>query len=360
MKQRILEHLGALVSCDTSKPAETMQVDDPIMQYAAEQLQAAGFTTEFQDLGQGRVNLVAKRGAPKLLLNCHLDTVPVDPKWTLDPFSLTEAGDKVHGLGSCDIKGAAACMLTAVEATDHDVAVLFNTDEEAGHGDCIEYFLTHTDWHPSAVVVAEPTEAKAVRRHRGFASFSAIFQGEAAHTSMANAAGHSAAHDAVRWSHAALALTEPGGILEHARFNIGILEGGVASNVVNSQMLVRFGFRPRPGDDGPEMAAALRACLPADASVEWTERFLAPPLDTSDEVAAFLTHTGLTEGDYVDFWTEAALFHQAGHPTIVLGPGNIAQAHQADECVAIDSLVQTAKAYTQTIEAGVPEVTHVA
>ena len=63
MKQRILEHLGALVSCDTSKPAETMQVDDPIMQYAAGQLQAAGFTTEFQDLGQGRVNLVAKRGA---------------------------------------------------------------------------------------------------------------------------------------------------------------------------------------------------------------------------------------------------------------------------------------------------------
>ena len=52
MKQRILEHLGALVSCDTSKPAETMQVDDPIMQYAAGQLQAAGFTTEFQDLGR--------------------------------------------------------------------------------------------------------------------------------------------------------------------------------------------------------------------------------------------------------------------------------------------------------------------
>ena len=159
MKQRILEHLGALVSCDTSKPAETMQVDDPIMQYAAVQLQAAGFTTEFQDLGQGRVNLVAKRGTPKLLLNCHLDTVPVDPKWTLDPFTLTEAGDKVHGLGSCDIKGAAACMLTAVEATDHDVAVLFNTDEEAGHGDCIEHFLAHTDWHPSAVVVAEPQPA---------------------------------------------------------------------------------------------------------------------------------------------------------------------------------------------------------
>ena len=124
----------------------------------AGQLQAAGFTTEFQDLGQGRVNLVAKRGTPKLLLNCHLDTVPVDPKWTLDPFTLTEAGDKVHGLGSCDIKGAAACMLTAVEATDHDVAVLFNTDEEAGHGDCIEHFLAHTDWHPCGGV-AEATEA---------------------------------------------------------------------------------------------------------------------------------------------------------------------------------------------------------
>ena len=104
------------------------------------------------------------------------------------------------------------------------------------------------------------------------------------------------------------------------------------------------------------MAAALRACLPADASVEWTERFLAPPLDTNDEVAAFLAHTGLTEGDDVDFWTEAALFHQAGHPTIVLGPGNIAQAHQADEWVAIDSLVPP-QGYTHTIKVGVPEVT---
>ena len=186
-----------------------MQVDDPIMQYAAGQLQAAGFTTQFQDLGQGRVNLFAKRGTPKLLLNCHLDTVPVDPKWTLDPFTLTEAGDKVHGLGSCDIKGAAACMLTAVEATDHDVAVLFNTDEEAGHGDCIEHFLAHTDWHPSVVVVAE------LKPKRCGVTAACFVLGHLPRRSRPPAwptPPDTRPRTTVRWSHAALALTEPGGI----------------------------------------------------------------------------------------------------------------------------------------------------
>ena len=335
-----------------------MNADDPILHYAAEVLGAAGCSVEITDLGSGLLTLEARRGDPKILLNCHLDTVAADPHWTHEPFALTRAGDRVHGLGACDIKGAAACMLATIEATDHDVAILFNSDEEAGQGHCIEHFLAERDWTPEAVVVAEPTDARAVRRHRGFASFAAVFTGTAGHTSMATMSGRSAAHDAVRWGQAALELTRTGGPLEHARFNIGAIEGGVASNVVNSWTSVRFGFRPRPGDDGEAMLEAIRDCVPEGATTTWSQRFFAPPLDTDDRVDEFLRRTGLETGPDVDFWTEAALFHHAGLPTVVLGPGDIAQAHQADEWVAIDSLVRTAEAYGRILRTASPEATH--
>lgn len=358
MNDRILEHLSRLVAVDTSDPPKTMNADDPILHYAAEVLAAAGCSVQVTDLGSGLLTLEARRGDPKILLNCHLDTVAADPHWTHDPFSLTRAEDRVHGLGACDIKGAAACMLATIEATDHDVAILFNSDEEAGQGHCIEHFLAHRDWTPEAVVVAEPTDAHAVRRHRGFASFTAVFTGTAGHTSMAKMSGRSAAHDAVRWGQASLELTRPGGLLERARFNIGAIEGGTASNVVNSRTSVRFGFRPRPGDDGEAMLNAIQACVPEGATATWTQRFFAPPLDTDARVEELLERAELATGPDVDFWTEAALFHQAGFPTIVLGPGDIAQAHQADEWVTIDSLDRTADAYGRILRTASLETTH--
>lgn len=364
----ILDHLRVLVAADSSNPATQVNPSHRAVTHAAHVLERAGFSVSIDDLGSGCVNLLAVRGDADVhtgtLFNCHLDTVMVNPNWTRDPFTLAVEGDgddaKAFGLGACDIKGAAACLLAVAEATDEPMAILFTTDEEGGKGVCVTSFLESWGERWSRVVVAEPTGAHAVLQHRGFASFEITFSGKPGHTSGANVAADSAVHKAARWMNAALDLAEPGGVLDGSRFNIGIVSGGVASNVVASETIVRFGFRPEPDADAEslmnERVAALRSVLPLDESAVWTDRFLAPPLILDDAMAKMVSAWGLVEGPGVDFWTEAALFAAGtdrvyGLPAMVLGPGHISQAHTADEFVDVSQLLACANAYASIVMA---------
>lgn len=346
----MLAHLRQLVAGDTSDPA-AICAEHPLLEYLREVLQGAGFRVQIDDFGGGAVNCLARRGAPRLLLNCHLDTVAADPHWSCDPFELHIADGRARGLGACDIKGAASAILCAVQDGDAPVAILFSTDEESGRGTCISRFLEHSEWRPDLVVVAEPTEARAVASHRGFASFALTFEGVAAHTSVAGAGATSAAHQAMRWGARVLALAEPGGTLEQARFNIGILQGGQNSNVICSRTLVRCSMRPRPGDDVQQLVRILRDAVPDGARYHWQQRFFAPALQPRDEVLAMVRNLGLAPGDAVDFWTEAALFADAGLAAMVLGPGDIAQAHSADEFVQLEQLERARHSYASIIDA---------
>lgn len=349
-------HLESLVGFDTSDPVPTVTADHAIIAYAAGVLEAAGCVVTVEDLGGGCVNLLAVRGdgSPAILFNNHLDTVHVDPGWQRDPFSLTIEDGLAFGLGTCDIKGAAACLLAAVETTDEPVAVLLTTDEEGGKGTCIEHFIRTRSFDPEVVVVAEPTRCEAVAQHRGFASFEVTFQGSAGHTSAPDATAGSAIHMAVRWADQALSLAESE--LADSRFNIGVMQGGTASNVVSSTAKMRFGFRPAPGADamerGRRVLRVLKDLLPNGAS-GWTDRFLAPPLTASETALEAIKRWGIDRGPDVDFWTEAALFEAGGLPAVVIGPGDIAQAHTADEFVEIAQLERGVDTYTRIIREGV-------
>ena len=371
--EHILDHLRALVAADTSDPVATMSPTHGAVTHCVRTLSAAGFEVSIDDLGDGCVNVLAFRGGSNahtgVLFNCHLDTVKVNPNWTRDPFTLSVEEDgpgaKAYGLGACDIKGAAACLLAVAVATDQPMAILFTTDEEGGKGTCVNSFVRA---HASAwdrVVVAEPTGAKIVCQHRGFASFEVMFRGTAGHTSRANASAGSAIHRAVRWMNSALELAGPGGVLDGSRFNIGIVNGGTASNVVAAEVTVRFGFRPEPGADAAaktdERVRALKVLLPEhsliDGSVEWIDRFLAPPLTADVRTATVAEEWGVGMGSDVDFWTEAALFAAGAGtsgvlPAVVLGPGDIAQAHAADEFVLVSQLEKCAQAYASIVHAG--------
>ncbi|MBZ0171852.1 MAG: M20/M25/M40 family metallo-hydrolase, partial [Phycisphaerales bacterium] len=231
MIDRVLEHLVTLVAADTSDPPSTVRREHPAIAYCVQVLEAFGCDVMVEDLGGGCVNVRALRGKPGecgVLFNCHLDTVRADPGWRRNPFAVAVEGGRAYGLGSCDIKGAAACLLSAAETTDQPLAVLLTTDEEGGKGRCIEHFLKTRGFDPAIVVVAEPTRCAAVAQHRGFASFEVTFRGHAGHSSDTDAASGSATHAAIRWAQEALRLAEDG--LADSRFNIGIIEGGTASN----------------------------------------------------------------------------------------------------------------------------------
>ena len=351
MLDEVLRHLRMLVSFDTRNPPRAIGTGG-IFDYIRAQL--PGFEVEVTDHGAGAVSLFARRGAPARLFNVHLDTVPDSPAWTADPLKLRVTEDRAIGLGACDIKGAAACLLAAAAQTRGDAAFLFTTDEEANDPRCIAAFLERNAKAGAPrfaeVLVAEPTRCEAVLAHRGIASVQLEFSGRAGHASGAGALEASALHQAVRWGADALALVEAEahqrfGGLTGLRFNIGRIEGGIKANVVAPSAGVRFGFRPLPSQDIDALHARLRALAPASAS--YTDLFRGPPLPAGDIASAearrlaardLADELGLPIGNAVDFWTEASLFSQAGLTAFVFGPGDIAQAHTADEWVALDQL----------------------
>ena len=356
-----LAHLERLVAFDTRNPPRAID-GGGLFAYLRERLAAAGLACDTVDLGDGCVYLLATRGDPRLLINVHVDTVPADPAWQGDPLALRVDGDRAVGLGACDIKGAAACLLAAAAVTAGPCALLFSSDEEAGQSRCVREFLARRRF--ADVLVAEPTRCQAIAEHRGIASALAAFTGQGGHASSARALRDSAVHEAVRWASRALdlaAATEAGADapgLRGLRLNLGRIEGGTKPNMIAAEAHVRLGVRPPPDLPPPDALALLAALAPDPARATFTPGFLAPPLPARapDQLpaaraaaAALAARLGLPLGPPVDFWTEAALFSEAGATALVYGPGDIAQAHTAGEWVALAELAAAASSYRRLL-----------
>ena len=383
-----LEHLRALVGFDTRNPPRTIDTGG-IFDYLRAQL--PGFVITVSDFGAGAVSLHAVRGEPNYLFNVHLDTVPDSPAWTADPHTLRVSNDRAIGLGACDIKGAAAALLTVANASDGPLALLFSTDEEANDPRCIAGFLRDFPPLPAgegagaagsaastvpspqplarrerryqAIIVAEPTKGAAVLAHRGIQSVQMRFAGHAGHASGEQKPSDSALHQAMRWGNAALDFVaaqshERFGGLTGLRFNIGRVEGGIKANMIAPSAEVRFGMRPLPTMNPDHLLAQFRTLLEPEPA-EFAETFRGPSLpagDTADAEAKRLVARDLADeldipvGNAVDFWTEAALFSAAGYTAFVYGPGDIAQAHSADEWVALDQLQHYARTIYRIVE----------
>lgn len=355
MLDKVLQHLQALVSFDTRNPPRLIGTGG-MFDYIRAQL--PDFHVEVTDHGEGAVSLLAVRGNPRRVFNVHMDTVPDSPAWTADPHVLRVTHDRAIGLGACDIKGAAAGLLAAAAVTEGDAAFLFSSDEEANDARCIAAFLAREHGFNEAII-AEPTQCEAVLAHRGISSVLMRFRGAAGHASGANAMQASALHQAMRWGNRALDFVESQspqrfGGLTGLRFNIGKVEGGIKANMIAPSAEVRFGFRPLPSMSIDGLHERFGTLVEAGAVERYEETFRGPSLPAGDVAGAeerrlaardLADALGLPIGNAVDFWTEASLFSAAGLTAIVYGPGDIAQAHTADEWVSLDQL----RRYTESV-----------
>jgi len=365
MLSDVLRHLETLVAFDTRNPPRQIGTGG-MFDYLRAQL--PGFRCEVTDHGDGAVSMLAVRGNPARVFNVHLDTVPSSPAWSADPHVLRVTADRAIGLGACDIKGAAAGLLAAAAITHGDAAFLFSTDEEANDARCIAGFL-RDDHGFSEAIVAEPTRCEAVLAHRGISSVLMQFRGHAGHASGTDAMHANALHHAMRWGARALEFVDAQahqrfGGMTGLRFNIGKVEGGIKANMIAPSAQVRFGFRPLPSMSIDALHEQLGTLVAPGAVERYEETFRGPSLphgaDAIDGVSAaeerrleardLADALDLPIGNAVDFWTEASLFSAAGMTALVFGPGDIAQAHTADEWVALDQLATAAATYQRLLE----------
>jgi acetylornithine deacetylase len=341
----VLGHLAALVACDTQNPPRLIAGDSGIFTYCSEQV-GAGFDIRVWDHGDGHVSWFAVRGKPEVLFNVHLDTVPDGSGWSGDPHILSVRNARAYGRGACDIKGAAAILLALAGEVDGPMALLFTSDEEGAGGCCVANFLASGEAGQfSQVIVAEPTNCEAILGHRGYLSVKTRFHGVSGHSSEARALHDNAIHQMAQWAAAALQVAsgkksrsdDPGSCM-----NIGLVDGGTKSNVIAGQAFVHWSARLNPGESNEEFLEAIQACVLPGIQVEWEVPFRGEPLPAAGQDDSrsrqFCETNGLKLGEPVDFWTEASIFSAAGLPAIVLGPGNISQAHVTDEWVALEQL----------------------
>ena len=349
----VLDRLQELVAFDTQNPPRTLKAESTIFAWIKESL-GPDFVIELKDYGFGRVSMLAVRGAPALLFNVHLDTVPVIEGSRFPALELTAHDGKVYGRGACDIKGAAACLLEIAASCDKPMAMLFTTDEEGASGCCINEFVSSprlADF--KQVIVAEPTECKAVLSHRGYLSVKGEFSGVPGHSSETRALHDNALHKLSTWVAAAVkkaAQLENEG--HRSCFNVGEIQGGIKSNVIADEGKLHWSARLSPGDSNEGFLSMMRS-LEHGHAAQWIVPFSGPPLPSAgmdvSAAKAFASANDLEIGPAVDFWTEASLFARAGTPAIVLGPGSIEQAHAVDEWVSIGQLELALQLYTKLV-----------
>ena len=346
----IVAHLLAeLVAFPTQQAGPERGAGDEraLCEYLAPMLRSAGAdevvveVATRSDGGPGAY-VFARWGTPRRLINVHIDTVPANAGWTRDPWTPYIVDGRLFGLGSADTKGAIAATLVAIEATrPRDFGVLFSGDEEAGSG-VIRAFLAG----PHAAViqevfVCEPTARTAGVAHRGVLGQRARMSGPGGHSSKADHLPKPVA----KLARFATAIDDagirrlpdgpPG--MQGTCLNIAGLSGGVAFNVIPARAELSWSLRPYPGFDRAgwdREIAALAARIDHEIAVETTLDHVPFACEAlADHVRKFVRSVGT-----LDFWTEAALWAQHGKAAIVIGPGDIAQAHAADEYVALDDL----------------------
>ena len=360
--------LATLVGFDTTSRNSNL----PLVGWVRAYLDGLGvpYRISLDATGQ-KANLHATIGpqAPGgIALSGHVDTVPVDGQaWATDPFTLVRHDGRLHGRGTADMKGFVAAMLAAVPTLQsaglrRPVHLLLSYDEEVG---CLGarrlvQDLDEGGLRPDLCIVGEPTLMQPVLAHKGRMAVRVDVRGRGGHSS-APAAGVNAVHaaaEAVAWLAAAsrrIAAEGPfadGFDPPHATVHVGVLHGGTALNMIPGDAWFEVEYRGLPGTDRVAELARLQAHVatmiePAMRAVDPAAGFAfqmlndVPPaaLDPGHELAGLVRQlTGSNSTGRVSYGTEAGVFQEAGIPSIICGPGSIAQAHQPDEWIAESEL----------------------
>jgi acetylornithine deacetylase len=356
----IKETLADLVRIDSVSSRSNVE----IMEYLNRRCEAVGLVTRWfpylDDYGVKKINLIAlseETEEVELALVGHTDTVPYDPNWS-EATNLTERDGKLYGRGSCDTKGFIAAALTAVEniKLNKPLALIFTADEEIG----LRGAKRLAEMKPLRVrysIVGEPTSLKPIRAGKGYSLAEVIVKGREAHSAYP-ALGASAVFRAARLINRLESIAArlkqdqyPAFEPPYTTLNIGLIHGGSAKNVLAGECRFTLEWRPIPTQPSEYLLDLFKAAIDEEtqADPDFQCEVDANRQDTGFETAPdsplikFLEQATGVESGTVAFGTEAAQMMKLGSESVVIGPGDIREAHRTGEFVPIDELERCAK-----------------
>jgi len=359
------ELLAKLVAFDTTSSKSNLKLID----FVQTSLKGHGIASTLIPSPDGRKSAlfatIGPEGKYGIGLSGHSDCVPVEGQnWSSDPFTLTARDGKLYGRGSCDMKGFLACVLASVplfksRTLKQPIHIIVSYDEEVGCTGVrpLIAMLGKELPKPKAIIVGEPTDMTTIDAHKRIDSYLTVVTGREAHSSMPQLGVNAIAIAAKlilgleRLGAELAGMTDDRFDPPFGTMQVGTIKGGTAGNIVPKTCEFHWQVRSVPGT-GPEkvekgfnnyadgLLPAVRQVAP-DAAIVTTHLNSVPSFQAkgnSEAVALALSLSGANTTHAVSYGTEAGLFEEAGCPTVICGPGNIAQAHAADEFVTVAQL----------------------
>jgi len=378
-----------LVAFDTVSANSDLAAID----YLAAELKTHRFKVAQQKIeiaGVAQSNLVAWVGPPKadgLIISGHVDTVPFagQPGWTRDALKLEDAGDKLYGRGTSDMKGFIAACLDAAAELDasrlkRPLVFVFTADEEVGClgaakvGPALGEMLDGTPV-PRLAWIGEPTSWQVSHAHKSIVLFDVIVHGRGGHSG-APAAGVNAiavmgrvmeAIGQIQRQRRENPRIDQANVFPDAPYdviNFGTISGGMAINMIAEECMMRLSYRTMPDVDPMnlyrEVQRAIEKVSVYDyasddhrARIELTAPMLTPPLNTPRGTpleAALFEATGARDSGGVLFGTDGGFFAHSEINSLICGPGDLDQAHQPDEFIRRDAFEKTTPLILKVID----------
>ncbi len=385
----VIENLRQLVAIPSVNPmgravSGEIYLETRLTDYLDSLFTSLGLQVWRQPVSPGRANLWARldgdvspdQGGQVVLFDSHQDTVPVDGM-TIDPFAGEVRHGRVYGRGACDTKGGMAAVIAAVaQLADQrprdmpTVVVCCTVNEEHGFTGvqaaasiCVDGSNRLLPRRPDAAIVTEPTGLEVVVAHKGMIRWRCHTRGRAAHSAQPETgdnaiyrmAGVLQAIERYARDHVGRMASHP--LCGKPTVSVGTIRGGLSVNTVPDRCTIEIDRRVLPGEDPQQARKALIEYLAANeqlpAGLEHEPAFLvglALSDESNDRPATQLETaarevTGKCRRTGVAYGTDGAWLAAAGIPTVVFGPGRLAQAHTDDEWIAVSKVEQAAEIY---------------
>ncbi|NBD00688.1 ArgE/DapE family deacylase [Atlantibacter hermannii] len=367
-RQELVTLLCSLIQHPSENPPGN---ENAVAHFIADVLQKEGIETELQEVAPGRPNVIARikgqQPGKRVILNGHTDVVPCGEGWSVDPFAAVIEGDRIIGRGAADMKsGVAAMMFAAILIQRHgyafngELTLLFNVDEERVNLG-MEHFLAQ-GVEADYAIIGEPTSLEICIAHKGVSRTRLTTFGTAGHAAKVREPD-SAIDKMARLlpelvQECQRVKQKQHSLLGNASMLVTTINGGSAPNIVPASCHIEIDRRVLPGETRHDINSSLSTALAGvglQADRDYSlENYLFIPASAIEAHHPLVDRaceavnqvTGSAKKTIFEATCEAPFFSVGQHiPTIIMGPGDLAQAHVKDEFVRIEELHQAADIY---------------